>query len=78
MSLAEMARALGMDGVNPSGTLGRIEVGSRKPDADFVERIVRLTESEVTAGDMHEARLDWLRAHRPEKFSEPRIPEAAE
>lgn len=74
MSLAETARALGITGVNPGGTLARIEVGSRQPDADMIERIGRLTEGSVTPEDMHAVRLDWLKANRPEKF----LVEAAE
>lgn len=78
-SLAATARALGIAGVNPGGTLMRIEAGSRPSDADMVDRIESLTNGEVTAGDMHAVRLMWLKANRPEKFStvEARI-EAAE
>lgn len=65
---AETARALGIEGVNPGGTLARIERGERRPDADMVERITVLTGGEVTPGDMHRVRLEWLREHRPEKF----------
>ena len=65
---AETARALGICGVNPGGTLARIVAGSRQPDADMVERIVALTGGVVTAADMHTVRLTWLKANRPEKF----------
>lgn len=75
LGLAETARALGIGGVNPGGTLGRIEVGSRSPDADMVERIERLTDGSVTAADMHATRLSWLKVNRPEKFQ---LAEAAE
>jgi len=68
LGFADTARALGIEGVNPGGTLARIERGERRPDADMVERIVRLTGGEVSPGDMHKVRLDWLHAHRPEKF----------
>lgn len=70
LSFAETARAIGIDGVNPGGTLARIERGARRPDADIVERIVSFTGGLVTASDMHEVRLSWLRANRPDKFVE--------
>lgn len=69
LGLATLARQLGICGVNPGGTLARIEMGSRQPDADMVERIVRETRGEVDARDMHAVRLLWLKAHRPEKFT---------
>lgn len=78
MGFAELARALGITGVNPGGTLARIENGSRQPDADMVERIQQFTEGAVTAGDMHAVRLAWLRANRPEKFPAQPMVEAAE
>lgn len=68
LGFADTARALGIDGVNPGGTLARIERGERRPDADMVERIVILTSGAVTPTDMHRVRLNWLRQHRPEKF----------
>jgi hypothetical protein len=46
----------------------RIETGENKADADLVERIIGLTAGAVTADDMHQTRLAWLRANRPEKF----------
>lgn len=69
LGFAETARALGIEGVNPGGTLARIERGERGSDADMVERIIRLTGGEVTALDMHAVRLAWLKEHRPEKFA---------
>ncbi|WP_406871597.1 helix-turn-helix transcriptional regulator [Aminobacter sp. P9b] len=68
LGFAELARALGIEGVNPGGTLARMETGCRQPDADMVERIVRFTDGAVTAEDMHAVRLAWLKANRPEKF----------
>lgn len=68
LTIAGMARALGIQGVNPGGTLARIEAGSRQPDAEMVERIGFLTGGAVTPADMHAVRLDWLKANRPEKF----------
>jgi len=63
-----MARSLGIGGVNPGGTLARIEAGSRQPDADMVQRIILFTEGAVTAADMHAVRLAWLRENRPDKM----------
>ncbi|WP_210212739.1 helix-turn-helix transcriptional regulator, partial [Mesorhizobium sp. M7A.F.Ca.ET.027.03.2.1] len=57
LGFAETARALGIEGVNPGGTLARIEIGSRQPDADMIERIVTLTAGDVSAADMHAVRL---------------------
>ncbi|WP_283800079.1 helix-turn-helix transcriptional regulator [Nitratireductor sp. GZWM139] len=68
MSAAETARSLGIAGVNPGGTIARIEVGSRRPDADMVQRIHDLTGGLVSALDMHETRLAWLRQNRPDRF----------
>lgn len=71
LGFAETARALGIEGVNPGGTLARIENGSRQPDADMIERIMTLTDGTVTAADMHGIRLAWLKDNRPEKFTAP-------
>lgn len=70
LSIAEAARSLGIGGINPGGTLVRIEIGSRQPDADMVARIEVFTDGRVTAQDMHAVRLAWLRQNRPEKFSQ--------
>lgn len=71
LSLAETARLLGIEGKNPGGTLIRIETGMRQPEADMVERIVSLTAGAVSAADMHETRLAWLKENRPDKFDGP-------
>lgn len=80
--LTEMARHLGIEGVNPGGTYVRIEAGSRQPDADMIERIIRFTDGAVTAAHMHETRLAWLRENRPDKFdasaSQPERPAAGD
>lgn len=65
-TLAEVASLLGMAG--GARTFQRIEAGEVSPDADMVARIVALTAGAVTAQDMHEIRLSWLRANRPEKL----------
>lgn len=66
--LAEAARELGIDGINPGQTLSRIELGSRQPEADMVERIARWSGGKVCAEDMHVTRLAWLKTNRPDKF----------
>lgn len=65
---AAAARLLSIEGINPGATLARIARGERQPDADMVARIVALTAGAVTTQDMHEIRLSWLRANRPEKL----------
>lgn len=56
-------------------TVARWASGEMACDADAVERISNLTGGEVTAADMHAARLSWLRTNRPERF---KAQEAAE
>jgi hypothetical protein len=68
LGFAAAARSILIDGVNPGATLARIARGERKPDADTVERIRIFTAGAVTAADMQEVRLAWLRQNRPEKF----------
>ena len=68
LSIAELARELGIAGVNPGGTLARIETGARQADATMTDRIIRRTAGAVAADDMHQVRLEWLRANRPDKF----------
>lgn len=65
-------------------TIQRIETGEVDADADMRERIARYTHGLVTPIDMHETRLNWLAANRPERMAlvdraEPSTPaEAAE
>jgi hypothetical protein len=70
LSKADAGRALGYLKANPSRFFERLETGEIPADADMVARIVALTEGAVTAGDMHDIRLAWLKANRPEKFAE--------
>lgn len=65
-SQGECAMALGMRG--GARTFQRIESGESSADADMVERISAMTGGEVSAVDMHETRLSWLKTNRPEKF----------
>jgi DNA-binding transcriptional regulator YdaS (Cro superfamily) len=50
-------------------TVSRWVTGETLPDADMVARIGELTGGAVTAHDMHQVRLAWLKANRPEKFA---------
>lgn len=70
LTYVEAARELAMDGVNPSATLRRWALGSMRPDADVIERIAHWSGGAVTARDMHETRLEWLRENRPERFGD--------
>jgi len=65
LSVDQFAEQLG--GVSASG-LRKWLTGERQPDADVVARIAAFTGGAVTADDMHQTRLAWLRANRPEKF----------
>lgn len=49
-------------------TFQRLERGEVNFDADTVAKIAILTAGAVTAQDMHETRLAWLRDNRPDKF----------
>lgn len=75
-SQSECAEALAMDG--GARSYQRIETGENKADADLVEKIGAMTGGEVTAADMHEVRLAWLRENRPERFDGTPHMEAAE
>lgn len=77
LSCAEVENGLGLEGVRDGKSVWNWETGRSRADADMIDRIKRFTNSEVTEADMHQTRLDWLRAHRPERFAHP-IAEAAE
>lgn len=70
MTLAEAATRLRVRGRGPATTVKRWADGAVRADADTVERIVQMTKSAVTAQDMHQTRLDWLRANKPERFDD--------
>lgn len=67
-SLAKMAEALHLAGRYPAETVRRWEGGESRPDADAVARIEVVTAMEVTAVDMHEVRLFWLKQTQPQRF----------
>lgn len=76
MSVERLAELLGN---RTPRTVLRLENGENGADADMVARIEVLSDGAVTAQDMHETRLAWLRANRPERFKDARPqPEAAE
>ena len=60
------------EGLNVSGgarTIQRIETGQVDADADMAERIHGFTQGAVTPLDLHQMRLEWLKANRPERFT---------
>lgn len=63
-TLSVIAEACGLT----VSTVSRLADGKLPADADTVETISRLTGRAVTAQDMHETRLAWLRDNRPDKF----------
>lgn len=65
-TLEECARHFGLKSAR---TYQRYETGENRPDADLVDVFVRLSGGAVTAADMHQTRLDWLKANHPEKFT---------
>ncbi|MCP4933343.1 MAG: hypothetical protein GY927_03855 [bacterium] len=54
--------------MNPARSTQLIERGERKADAHIVARIIKITDGNVTAQDMHETRLEWLKQNKPEQF----------
>jgi hypothetical protein len=56
-------------GLADARTYQRYETGENRADADLVERFRILSDDLVTAADMHECRLAWLRENRPDKFA---------
>ncbi|NBN62809.1 helix-turn-helix domain-containing protein [Pannonibacter tanglangensis] len=65
-TLGDCARHFGLKSAR---TYQRYETGENRPDADLVDAFVRLSGGAVTALDMHQTRLEWLRMNHPEKFS---------
>ncbi|PZR79128.1 MAG: hypothetical protein DI537_41420 [Stutzerimonas stutzeri] len=61
-----MARAAEALALESARAYQRYETGENRPDAPLTERIFRATAGQVTPTDLHEQRLAWLRAHRPE------------
>lgn len=59
-----LAKELGLDEKAGPGTVWRWETGRSRPDADVIARIEKLSEGEVTANEMHETRLSFLRSRQ--------------
>jgi transcriptional regulator with XRE-family HTH domain len=70
-SQGECAQSLGLAG--GARSFQRLETGENKADSDMVEKIMALTGGAVTAQDMHDVRLAWLRVNQPERFADPDI-----
>lgn len=60
ISLAELARRLGVAGKNPARTYQRYETGERAAPAAIIQRFREISHDAVRAEDWHEARLAWL------------------
>jgi transcriptional regulator with XRE-family HTH domain len=69
LSCSEIAKGLGLDGDRDGTSVWNWETGRSRPDADMIDKIRILTDDAVTAADMHECRLAWLRENRPDKFA---------
>jgi transcriptional regulator with XRE-family HTH domain len=65
----DVARGIGIEGDRGGASVWNWETGRSRADADIIMRIEQYTKSAVRPSDMHETRLDWLRANRPEKFN---------
>lgn len=68
LTLQACADAMGLAG--GGRTFQRLERGEVNCDADMVAKIAALTGEAVGAQDMHDVRLAWLKANRPDKFSQ--------
>lgn len=69
VSQRELALRLGISGANPARTLQRYESGESQMSSVMVDRLEAVTKSAVTAQDMHETRLEWLRVNKPNEFT---------
>ncbi|KQR27224.1 hypothetical protein ASF91_19600 [Rhizobium sp. Leaf155] len=56
-------------GIERARTYQRYEEGENRADAHLVERIRLATKDEVGVIDMHNQRLEWLRANRSDLFA---------
>lgn len=61
-----LAEELGLDEKAGPGTVWRWETGRSRPDADVIAKIEEITEGAVTAREMHETRLAFLRSKEGE------------
>jgi transcriptional regulator with XRE-family HTH domain len=67
LTMAEAAVRICVDSAR---TYQRYETGENRPDAPVVERIRLVTCGSVSLSDLHQQRLDWLRANRPDVVSD--------
>lgn len=74
-TLRECAEVLGL---GDARVYQRYESGEQWPSAPTVEAILDMTEKAVSVTDLHEQRVDWLKANRPDVVFAARIREAAE
>lgn len=70
-TLAQLGERCGVEGQNPGRTVQRYLTGEREAPTEFKQAVIESTDHTVSITDFHNARLAWLRLHRPEKFPEP-------
>lgn len=69
-TLNECAALLGLGSAR---TYQRYETGENRPSALLTERIVRASNGDVSAQDIHAVRLSWERANLAQTNSEPEV-----
>ncbi|MBC6714737.1 helix-turn-helix transcriptional regulator [Aurantimonas sp. DM33-3] len=60
LTLLELAHRLGIGGNNPSSQVSRIERGRHAVDALTAEKIVIVTNGQVSVLDLHNTRKAWM------------------
>lgn len=74
-TLRECAEVLGL---GDARVYQRYESGEQWPSAPTIEAILAMTNNSVSVADLHEQRVEWLKANRPDVIFTPRQREAAE
>jgi transcriptional regulator with XRE-family HTH domain len=74
-TLRECAEVLGL---GDARVYQRYESGEQWPSAPTVEAILEMTANSVTVVDLHEQRVEWIKANRPDVVFMTRQREAAE
>lgn len=74
-TLRECAEVLGL---GDARVYQRYESGEQWPSAPTVEAILEMTSNDVSVVDLHEQRVEWIKANKPEVVFTIRQREAAE
>jgi transcriptional regulator with XRE-family HTH domain len=74
-TLRECAEFLGL---GDARVYQRYESGEQWPSAPTVEAMLEMTGREVSVADLHDQRVEWLKANKPDAFPAQKLPEAAE